>query len=236
MVSELKKQVCDANLRLVNEGLVVLTWGNVSGVNRREGVMVIKPSGVPYDEMRPRDMVVLSLETGEVLEGHLKPSSDAPTHRELYRSFPMACGIVHSHSLYATAWAQAGKEIPPLGTTHADHFLGAIPVTRSLRKKEIESEYELNTGRVIVERFAKIDPMQIPSVLVAGHGPFSWGASVEQAVENAAVLEQVARMASETLRLNPSARPLDRTLLEKHFFRKHGAAAYYGQPQKPPKT
>jgi L-ribulose-5-phosphate 4-epimerase len=230
MLEELKERVCEANLRLVREGLVLLTWGNASGISRRDGVFVIKPSGVPYDRMRPEHMVVVSLETGEVVEGALRPSSDTPTHRELYRAFPNIGGIVHTHSLYATIWAQAQRDIPPLGTTHAEYFYGAIPCTRPLTLEEILSDYEVNTGRVIVERFATLDPQHMPAVLVAGHAPFTWGATVEAAVEAAIVLEYIARMALETLSLNPACRAIPATLLEKHFFRKHGPGAYYGQP------
>lgn len=233
MLKQLKEQVCEANLRLVREGLAILTWGNASAVDRQEGLMVIKPSGVPYTELKPVHMAVVSLKTGEVVDGGLRPSSDTPTHRELYRSFPQIGGIVHFHSLHATAWAQAGLDLPPFGTTHADHFSGAVPCTRELNKKEIESEYEWNTGRVIVERFARLDPLQIPAVLVTGHAPFAWGTTVGQAVQNALVLEQIARMAFETLLLNPSVHPLNKTLVMKHFSRKHGSGAYYGQKRKP---
>jgi len=229
MLERLKEQVCRGNLRVVREGLVILTWGNVSGIDREQALVVIKPSGVAYDEMTPDHMVVVSLGSGEVVEGTFRPSSDTPTHLELYRAFKGIGGIVHTHSLYATAWAQAQQEIPVLGTTHADHFCGPVPCTRFMTKEEIESDYELNTGRVIVERFAGLDPLHIPAVLVAGHGPFTWGASVEEAVENALVLEYVARMASETLRVNPAARPIEDVLLDKHFLRKHGPTAYYGQ-------
>ncbi|MCS6816858.1 MAG: L-ribulose-5-phosphate 4-epimerase [Blastocatellia bacterium] len=229
MLEELKERVCAANLRLVREGLVILTWGNASGISRRDGVMVIKPSGVPYEQLRPEHMVVVSVETGEVVEGTLRPSSDTPTHLELYRAFPQIGGIVHTHSLYATIWAQAGREIPPLGTTHADYFHGPIPCTRPLTPEEIATDYEAYTGRVIVERFAGLDPRHMPAVLVAGHAPFVWGETVEAAVEVAIVLEYVAHMALETLRLNPSSEPISEPLLDKHFFRKHGPGAYYGQ-------
>jgi len=229
MLEELKKQVCKANLDLVKEGLVIQTWGNVSGVDRASGNMVIKPSGVPYDRMKPGHMVVVSLETGRVVEGDLKPSSDTPTHRILYRAFKSIGGVVHTHSLYATAWAQARREIPPLGTTHADYFHGPVPCTRLLTAREIKSEYEANTGHVIVEKFRKVDPLRFPGVLVASHAPFAWGETVEKAVENAAVLEHLARLASETLRVKPSVRPMQKVLLDKHFLRKHGPGAYYGQ-------
>ncbi len=232
MLEQLKKRVCEANLRLVREGLVLLTWGNVSAVARKEGLIIIKPSGVAYDQMKPEQMVVVSLKTGEVVEGDLRPSSDTPTHLELYRAFSEIGGIVHSHSLYATAWAQAGREIPAFGTTHADHFYGTVPCTRELKRGEIENDYEKNTGRVIVGRFKNIDPLDMPAVLVAGHAPFAWGATLEEAVTNSLVLERVAKMASETLLLNPKQRPLKKNLLDKHFLRKHGSGAYYGQKKR----
>lgn len=229
MFEELKQKVCDANLQLVRAGLVIQTWGNASAFDRGSGVVVIKPSGVSYDAMRPEHMAVLKIETGQLLEGGLRPSSDTDTHLELYRAFPGIAGIVHTHSLYATAWAQAQREIPPLGTTHADYFLGPVPCTRPMTNVEIETHYELNTGKVIVERFADLDPLQVPAVLVASHAPFVWGDSVEKAIENALVLEYVARLASESFTLNPAAAAIERGLLHKHFLRKHGAAAYYGQ-------
>ncbi len=229
MLERLKEEVCEANLRLVREGLVLLTWGNASAIDRNENVVVIKPSGVPYSEMRPEQMVVVSMDSGSVLEQGLRPSSDTLTHIELYRSFTEIGGITHTHSLYATAWAQAAREIPPLGTTHADHFHGPVPCTRGMRAKEISSDYEKNTGKVIVERFRKLDPLALPGVLVAGHAPFTWGRTLGQAVENAIVLERLAHMASETLMLNRSRPPLARSLLDKHFLRKHGESAYYGQ-------
>ncbi len=232
MLEQLKKRVCEANLRLVREGLVLLTWGNVSAVARKEGLIVIKPSGVAYDQMKPEQMVVISLKTGEVVEGDLRPSSDTPTHLELYRAFSEIGGIVHSHSLYATAWAQARREIPAFGTTHADHFYGTVPCTRELKRGEIENDYEKNTGRVIVGRFKNIDPLDMPAVLVAGHAPFAWGVTLEEAVTNSLVLERVAQMASETLLLNPKQRPLKKALLDKHFLRKHGSGAYYGQKKR----
>jgi L-ribulose-5-phosphate 4-epimerase len=231
MLEELKQNVCAANRRLVREGLVVHTWGNVSGVDRASGNVVIKPSGVSYDGMTPGHMVVVSLATGKVVEGDLKPSSDTPTHLVLYRAFKDIGGIVHTHSLYATAWAQAQREIPALGTTHADYFHGPVPCTRSLTMKEIKNDYEANTGRVIVERFKKLDPQHFPGVLVASHAPFAWGGSLEKAVENAGVLEHLARLASETLRVKSSVKPIPRVLLDKHFLRKHGPEAYYGQKQ-----
>ena len=229
MLKQLRKDVCRANLKLVAEGLVVQTWGNASGIDRRRGLVVIKPSGVPYEEMKPEQMVVVSLETGKVVGGGLKPSSDTPTHLVLYRAFPAIGGVVHTHSLYATAWAQACRAIPAYGTTHADYWHGEVPCTRPLTPKEIKTDYEANTGRVIVEAFRQLDPRQHPAVLVAGHGPFTWGADADEAVHQAAVLEFVAHLAAETLRVNPQARPLPRVLLDKHFLRKHGPGAYYGQ-------
>jgi L-ribulose-5-phosphate 4-epimerase len=232
MLDELKKQVCDANLKLVAEGLVIQTWGNVSGVDRASGNLVIKPSGVPYSEMKPEHMVVVSLGSGKVVEGDLNPSSDTPTHLVLYRAFKGVGGIVHTHSLYGTVWAQARCEIPALGTTHADYFYGPIPCTRLMKPAEIKTDYEANTGQVIVELFAARDPLSCPGVLVASHAPFAWGKTVKDAVHNAIVLEQVARMASETLRVNPAVRPMQPVLLDKHYLRKHGPGAYYGQRSK----
>lgn len=229
MLEELKKRVCDANLKLVDEGLVIQTWGNVSGVDRATGNAVIKPSGVPYDEMKPEQMVVVSLATGEVVEGDLRPSSDTPTHVILYRAFPEIGGVVHTHSLYATAWAQALRDIPALGTTHADYFYGPVPCTRLMTPDEIQGEYEARTGDVIVERFAELKALDYPGVLVASHAPFAWGNSVEKAVENAVVLEYLARLASETLRIEAAATAMQSELLDKHFLRKHGSGAYYGQ-------
>ncbi len=229
MLEKLKAEVCQANLDLVKEGLVIQTWGNVSGVDRERGLMVIKPSGVPYDGMRPEHMVTVSLETGKVVEGTLKPSSDTPTHLVLYRAFKQIGGLVHTHSLYATAWAQARKGIPSYGTTQADYWYGDVPCTRLLTPKEIKNEYEANTGEVIVETFRKLDPLQHPAVLVASHGPFTWGKDAHEAVHNAVVLEFIARLASETLRINPKAKPMQSALLDKHFLRKHGPGAYYGQ-------
>ncbi len=232
MLEKLKQEVYDANLRLVREALVLLTWGNASAVDRTERVVIIKPSGVPYAEMRPEHMVLVSLDTGNPIGGQLAPSSDTPTHIELYKAFKEIGGIAHTHSLYATAWAQAKREIPPLGTTHADHFHGAVPCTRILKESEIKTNYEKNTGKVIVERFKKLDPLALPGVLVAGHAPFTWGTTVSEAVENAVVLERVAQMASDTLMLNRSTRPLKKSLLDKHFLRKHGKKACYGQKEK----
>ena len=229
MLEELKQRVCDANLKLVAEGLVIQTWGNVSAVDRASGNMVIKPSGVPYEAMKPEQMVVVSLATGEVVEGDLRPSSDTPTHAVLYRAFENIGGVVHTHSLYATAWAQALRDIPALGTTHADYFYGSVPCTRLMTPEEIQSEYEAKTGDVIVERFNGLDALDFPGVLVASHAPFAWGASVEKAVENALVLENIARLASETLRINSAIGSMQQELLDKHFLRKHGSGAYYGQ-------
>jgi L-ribulose-5-phosphate 4-epimerase len=231
MLEQLKKDVCQANLDLVAEGLVIQTWGNVSGIDRDAGLVVIKPSGVPYDGMKPEHQVVVSLATGEVVEGKLKPSSDTATHLALYRAFPEIGGIVHTHSLYATAWAQARSGIPSYGTTQADYWYGDVPCTRLLTPGEIKTDYEANTGHVIVETFQKrkLDPMQHPAVLVASHGPFTWGRDAHDAVHNAVVLEFIARLASETLRINPQLKPMQPALLDKHFLRKHGPGAYYGQ-------
>ncbi len=229
MLQTLKQAVCQANLDLVKEGLVVQTWGNASGLDRAQGLMVIKPSGVSYAALRPALMVVVALESGQVVEGKLRPSSDTDTHLELYRAFAGIGGIVHTHSLHATAWAQAGRPIPALGTTHADYFHGEVPCTRQLQPAEIKTDYELNTGRVIVERFRGLDPLQHPAVLVASHGPFTWGLEVAEAAHNAAVLEYLARLAGETLRLRPGAPPMQDELRDKHFFRKHGPSASYGQ-------
>jgi L-ribulose-5-phosphate 4-epimerase len=229
MLEQLKKDVCQANLDLVTEGLVIQTWGNASGIDRARGLVVIKPSGVPYKGMKPEHMVVVSLETGQVVEGNLKPSSDTPTHLVLYRAFGGIGGVVHTHSLHATAWAQACKGIPSYGTTQADYWYGDVPCTRLMKPAEIRKDYEANTGRVIVETFRRLDPMQHPAVLVASHGPFTWGKDVHDAVHNASVLEFVARLASETLRLNPRIKPMQSALLDKHFLRKHGPGAYYGQ-------
>lgn len=229
MLEQLKRDVCQANLNLVKEGLVIHTWGNASGLDRDKGLVVIKPSGVPYDEMLPGHMVVVELASGRVVEGKLRPSSDTATHLELYRSFKGVGGIVHTHSLQATAWAQTGKPVPALGTTHADYFHGSIPCTRQLRPDEIKSDYEANTGLVIVETFAGREPLHCPAVLVASHGPFTWGESVAAAVHHAAILEHLVKLAGETLSLAPSTKPMSSALLNKHFFRKHGPGAYYGQ-------
>jgi L-ribulose-5-phosphate 4-epimerase len=229
MLQELKEQVCAANLELVTAGLVIQTWGNVSGISADHRQVVIKPSGVPYEKMKPEHMVVVDLGSGRVVAGTLKPSSDTATHLALYRAFPRIGGVVHTHSLFATAWAQTCREVPALGTTHADYFYGPIPCTRKLTPKEIEADYEAETGNVIIETFAGRDPLSCPAVLVASHGPFAWGKSVPEAVHNAIVFEHVVRLASETLRLFPSVQPMQQVLLEKHFFRKHGSGAYYGQ-------
>jgi L-ribulose-5-phosphate 4-epimerase len=227
----LKHAVYQANLDIVEAGLVELTWGNASAVDRDAGLFAIKPSGVDYDAMSPDDIPLVSLETGERVEGALDPSSDTPTHRALYRQFSSLGGVVHTHSNYAVSWAQAERPIPCLGTTHADHFYGEIPVTRRMADDEIQTEYEHNTGAVIVECFreGEIDPAQVPGVLVAGHGPFAWGDDVEHAVENAIVLESVAEKALHTRQINPEAGPIDQALLDKHYLRKHGEEAYYGQ-------
>lgn len=229
MLEKLKAEVCKANLDLVAEGLVIQTWGNASGIDRERGLVVIKPSGVAYDGMTPGHMVVVSLKTGRVVAGKLKPSSDTPTHLVLYRAFPKIGGIVHTHSLYASAWAQARRKIPAYGTTQADYWFGEVPCTRALTPREIRSDYEANTGRVIVETFRKSNPLEQPAVLVAGHGPFAWGRDVAEAVHNAGVLEFIAWLAGETLRLNPKTKPIPPALLGKHFLRKHGTKAYYGQ-------
>jgi L-ribulose-5-phosphate 4-epimerase len=229
MLEKLKKEVCQANLDLVKEGLVIQTWGNVSGIDRAGGHVVIKPSGVAYDKLKPAHMVVVSLDTGKVVEGNLKPSSDTPTHVLLYRAFKTIGGVVHTHSLYATAWAQTCRPVPALGTTHADYFHGAVPCTRLMTPQEIRTEYEANTGEVIVETFKQRDPLTCPGVLVASHGPFAWGKTVADAVHNASVLEHLVRLAGETLRLHPATRSMQTVLLDKHFFRKHGPGAYYGQ-------
>ena len=229
MLEKLKQQVCAANLRLAAEGLVFQSWGNVSGVDRARGVLVIKASGVPYAGMAPEHMVTVSLETGRTVDGKLRPSSDMPTHLELYRAWPALGGVAHTHSLFATAFAQALKPIPPLGTTHADFCPVEIPVTRRLTPDEIAGPYEINTGKVIVERFAGLDPLTVPAVLVAEHGPFAWGKSPEAAVTAASVLERIAWIATLTFRLDPAVQPIQKPLLDRHYQRKHGPNAYYGQ-------
>ena len=229
MLEELKKQVCEANLDLVRRGLVILTWGNASAIDREKGLVVIKPSGVSYATMKPADMVVVDLD-GQVVEGGLRPSSDLPTHLKVYRAFPSVGGVVHTHSTYATAWAQACRPIPNIGTTHADHFHAAVPVTGEIPDERIASDYEAATGDVIVETFraGDIDPEANAAVLVAHHGSFTWGKDAAQAVENAVVLEEVAKMASISFALNPSL-AMNPALVEKHYSRKHGPKAYYGQ-------
>jgi len=227
MLEALKKEVFKANLDLVRHGLVLFTWGNVSAIDRKTGLVVIKPSGVSYDEMKEEDMVVVDLE-GKIVEGKLKPSSDTATHLVLYRSFPTLGGIVHTHSTYATSWAQAGFDIPNIGTTHSDYFSAAIPCTRDMTPQEIEGEYELETGNVIVERFKDLNPDFIPGVLVKNHGPFSWGKNAHDAVHNSVVMEQVAKMAYIAYGVNPEL-TMNKNLIKKHFYRKHGPDAYYGQ-------
>ena len=228
MTDALKQRVFEANMALPAFGLVTFTRGNVSGIDRERGIVVIKPSGVEYEKMQVSDMVVLNLQ-GDVVEGHYKPSSDTATHLELYARFPQLGGIVHTHSTYATSWAQAGVAIPPLGTTHADYFAGAIPCTRPLSRQEVSGEYELETGKVIAASLTGIDPLHMPGILVAQHGPFCWGITPEQAVHNAVVLEEVAKMAWITGSIRRDKTPMDDYLLHKHFSRKHGPDAYYGQ-------
>lgn len=228
MLQRLRSEVCEANLELVRRGLVIYTFGNASGVSREEGLIVIKPSGVPYESMRPEDMVITDLE-GRVIEGALRPSSDLPTHAALYRAFPSIGGIAHTHSRHATAWAQACREIPCFGTTHADYFCGAVPVTAPLTPSEIDSDYEGNTGAALVRILEGRDPLGCPAALVSGHAPFCWGQSVADAVHAAVIVEELAAMAWQTLTINPAAEPLHRTLRDKHYFRKHGPTAYYGQ-------
>ena len=230
MLEQLKKEVFEANLLLPKHGLVIFTWGNVSGIDREKGLVVIKPSGVDYDKMTAEDMVVTDLE-GNRVEGKLKPSSDLMTHLEFYKNFPNIGGVVHTHSINAVAWAQAGKDIPALGTTHGDYFYGPIPCTRLMTPEEIGTEYELNTGKVIVETFKtrKIDPDQMPAVLVRNHGPFTWGKDPFDAVHNSVVLDALADMAIKTLAIDPQVPSMQQELLDKHFLRKHGPGAYYGQ-------
>jgi L-ribulose-5-phosphate 4-epimerase len=227
MLEQLKEEVYKANIDLVKHGLVIFTWGNASGIDRDKGLFVIKPSGVDYDEMKPSDMVVCDL-MGNVVEGNLKPSSDMPTHLYLYQKFENIGGVVHTHSTYATAWAQAGTDIPNIGTTHADYFAQNIPCTRQLNEDAVFGEYERDTGKVIVERFEGIKPNEVPGVLVHNHGPFSWGNDVHDAVHNAVVMEQVALMASVSLSVNPALK-MNPLLIKKHYERKHGKNAYYGQ-------
>jgi L-ribulose-5-phosphate 4-epimerase len=227
MIQELKEKVLEANLELVKHGLVLFTWGNASAILRSEGLVAIKPSGVSYERMRAEDMVVVDLD-GNTVEGRWKPSSDTATHLVLYKAFRGIGGVVHTHSTFATAWAQAGRDIPNIGTTHADYFSGAIPCTRTMTQQEIEGAYEEETGNVIVERFKGLNPEYIPGVLVENHGPFSWGKDAADAVHHAVVMEQVAKMACISYAINPSL-AMNPHLITKHFFRKHGANAYYGQ-------
>jgi len=229
MLEKLKEAVCAANLALQKHGLVTFTWGNVSGVDRDSGLMVIKPSGVAYDGMGPEDMVIVSLATGERVEGKWKPSSDTPTHVALYNAFTELGGIVHTHSRWATSFAQAGRGIPALGTTHGDYFYGGIPCTRPMTPGEIAGSYELETGNVIIETFRGVSPAEIPAVLVYSHGPFAWGKDPFNAVHNAVVLEELAFMAFHAMALNPETSPMQQELLDKHYLRKHGRNAYYGQ-------
>ena len=231
MLKKLKEKVCEANLELVARGVVLYTWGNVSGIDHKSSRMVIKPSGIGYDNMTPDDMVVMDVASGKVLEGKWKPSSDTQTHLALYRAFPDIGGITHTHSVNAVAFAQAGMDIPALGTTHADYFYGPVPCTRELTPEEIDEDYEKNTGKVIVETFAErgIDPVYVPGVLCASHGPFTWGKDAAQAVYHAVVLEEVSKMALLTRQVDPGAAPAPQYLQDKHYMRKHGPNAYYGQ-------
>lgn len=228
----LREQVAEANAELVRAGLVTLSFGNASGVDREANALVIKPSGVPCDAVQPEDLVVVSLEDGRVLEGSMRPSSDTPTHLRLYQAYPQLGGVVHTHSTYAAAWAQAGRDIPALGTTHADHFRGAVPTSRLMTEAEIEGEYEAETGAVIIETIdaRTEDALRMPAVLVRSHGPFTWGVDARQAVVNAVALEAVAAMAQLTYSIEPNAPDIQEALLRRHFDRKHGPGAYYGQP------
>lgn len=228
MLTELKKQVLEANLELPKKGLVTYTWGNVSGIDREHNLVVIKPSGVPYEKLKAENLVVVDLD-GNIIEGELNPSSDTPTHLMIYKNFKEVGGIVHTHSRWATTWSQSGKNIPALGTTHADYYYGDIPCTREMTDEEINGEYEKETGKVIVETFKGIDPLTMPAVLVNNHGPFTWGKNPAEAVYSAVVLEEVSMMAYNTCLLNPKITSINQTLLDKHFLRKHGANAYYGQ-------
>jgi len=229
LLPKLREQVLDANLELVRRGLVLYTFGNASGIDREKGLVVIKPSGVDYDKMTPADLVVTDMD-GKIVEGELRPSSDLPTHLVLYKAFPAIGGVAHTHSEYATAWAQARRAIPCFGTTHADSFYGSVPVTQSMTGQEIESAYEENTGHVIVRAFEHADPAAVPAVLVANHGPFAWGPDAPAAAKNAVILEAVARTAFFTIGINAEAGPIGQALHDKHYLRKHGAKAYYGQP------
>jgi len=230
ILKALREEVLEANLELVRRGLVLYTFGNASGIAREEGLVVIKPSGVPYENMKPEDLVVVDL-NGKIVEGLLRPSSDLPTHLILYREFASIGGIAHTHSRAAASWAQAQREIPCFGTTHADYFHGPIPVTKLLRPAQIRSDYEANTGHAIVRRLAKLDPLHVPAVLVAGHAPFCWGATPAEAARIAVIVEEIASMAFQTIAANPKARAISRHLHDKHFRRKHGRDAYYGQNQ-----
>jgi L-ribulose-5-phosphate 4-epimerase len=227
-LQSLREEVLEANLELVRRGLVLYTFGNASGIAREEGLVVIKPSGVPYETMKPEDLVIVNLD-GKIIEGSLRPSSDLPTHLILYQAFIGIGGVAHSHSRAATSWAQAQREIPCFGTTHADYFHGPVPVTKPLPPLQIRSNYEANTGQAIVRRFAKLDPLHVPAVLVSGHAPICWGETPAEAAHIAVVVEEIAAMAIQTLVANPKARPISRDLQEKHFLRKHGGTAYYGQ-------
>lgn len=230
MLEELKKIVYEANMDLPKYGLVTFTWGNVSAIDRESGLFVIKPSGIPYEELKPEDMVVMNM-SGEKVEGRLNPSSDTPTHLELYKAYPEIGGVVHTHSSWATSWAQAGRGIPCYGTTHADYIYGEVPCVRTLTKEEIDDAYEKNTGILIVEEFKKknLDVVAVPCALCKNHGPFAWGKDAKEAVHNAVVLEEVAKMATRTEQLSPNVKPAPQELQDKHYFRKHGANAYYGQ-------
>ena len=228
MLNELRAQVCEANRSLERHGLLKLTWGNVSGIDRPSGAVAIKPSGVPYADLQPSDIVLVNLD-GKIVEGKLRPSSDTPTHLALYRAFAGIGGVTHTHSTYATMFAQALRGIPCLGTTHADNFHGEVPVTRPMTRAEVESDYEANTGKVIVERFAGMNPAEMPAVLVASHGPFTWGTDAADSVTNSVVVEECAKMALGTFNLHPEMPPIPGFLLDKHFRRKHGSGAYYGQ-------
>lgn len=228
MLEKLKQSVLEANLELPKKGLVTYTWGNVSGIDRETNLVVIKPSGVPYEELKLEHLVVVDLE-GNIIEGNLKPSSDTPTHLIIYKNFKEVGGVVHTHSRWATLWSQSGRGIPPLGTTHADYFYGEIPCTRKMTSEEIQADYEKETGNIIIETFKGINPIYVPAILVNNHGPFTWGKDAQEAVHNAVVLEEVSMMAYYTCSLTPGIEPIDVVLLNKHFLRKHGANSYYGQ-------
>jgi L-ribulose-5-phosphate 4-epimerase len=228
ILKSLREEVLEANLELVRRGLVLYTFGNASGISRSDALVVIKPSGVPYESMKPEDLVVVDLQ-GKTVEGKLRPSSDLPTHLVLYKAFVGVGGVAHTHSRFATGWAQAAREIPCFGTTQADYFHGPVPVTKPLTPKEIRSDYEANTGHAIVRRFVKLDPLHLPGVLVAGHAPFCWGATPTEAAHAAVVIEEIAALATHTIAANPKARAISKSLHDKHFLRKHGGTAYYGQ-------